>query len=202
MIIINNYYKLTNFEFQLMMVNLPQTYLLGLCFLLVIISILVGRQLYKVRKDEMKLLKLEKEDSNTQEDSAKMYELASVQLKKRLYPQATSTLKQALKKLDGEPEEAKALIENALGFALAAQNDFKSAVIHYKKALTAKSDYPVALNNLGFAYQRLLKEDEAYKNYQEVLKLDPSNKTAISQIKRLERIVGKDKDQLLNKKGF
>ena len=185
-----------------MMVNLPQTYLLGLCFLLVIISILVGIQLYKVRKDEMKLLKLEKEDSNTQEDSAKMYELASVQLKKRLYPQATSTLKQALKKLDGEPEEAKALIENALGFALAAQNDFKSAVIHYKKALTAKSEYPVALNNLGFAYQRLLKEDEAYKNYQEVLKLDPSNKTAISQIKRLERIIGIDKDQLLNKKGF
>ena len=185
-----------------MMVNLPQTYLVGLCFLLVIISILVGRQLYKVRKDEMKLLKLEKEDSKTQEDSAKMYELASVQLKKRLYPQAISTLKQALKKLDGEPEEAKALIENALGFALAAQNDFKSAVIHYKKALTAKSEYPVALNNLGFAYQRLLKENEAYKNYQEVLKLDPSNKTAISQIKRLERIIGKDKDQLLNKKGF
>ena len=185
-----------------MIVNLPQTYLIGLCLLLVIIAILVGRQLFKVRKDEMKLIKLEKEDSKTNADSAKMYELASVQLKKRLYPQATTTLKQALKKLDGEPEEAKALIENALGFALAAQNDFKSAVIHYKKALTAKSEYPVALNNLGFAYQRLLKEDEAYKNYQEVLKLDPNNKTAISQIKRLERIIGKDKDQLLNKKGF
>ena len=185
-----------------MIVNLPQTYLIGLCLLLVIIAFLVGKQLYKVRQDEMKLIKLEKEDSNTREDSSKMYELASVQLKKRLYPQATSTLKQALKKLDGEPEEAKALIENALGFALAAQNDFKSAVIHYKKALTAKSEYPVALNNLGFAYQRLLKEGEAYKNYQEVLKLDPNNKTAISQIKRLERIIGKDKDQLLNKKGF
>ena len=185
-----------------MIVNLPQTYLIGLCLLLVIIAVLVGRQLYKVRKDEMKLIKLEKEDSKTNEDSAKMYELASVQLKKRLYPQATTTLKQALKKLDGEPQEAKALIENALGFALAAQNDFKSAVIHYKKALTAKSEYPVALNNLGFAYQRLLKEDEAYKNYQEVLKLDPNNKTAISQIKRLERIIGKDKDELLNKKGF
>ena len=185
-----------------MIVNLPQTYLIGLCLLLFIIAILVGRQLFKVRKDEMKLIKLEKEDSKTNEDSAKMYELASVQLKKRLYPQATTTLKQALKKLDGEPQEAKALIENALGFALAAQNDFKSAVIHYKKALTAKSEYPVALNNLGFAYQRLLKDDEAYKNYQEVLKLDPNNKTAISQIKRLERIIGKDKDQLLNKKGF
>tara|TARA_Y100001968_G_scaffold317252_1_gene346043 strand:- start:343 stop:900 length:558 start_codon:yes stop_codon:yes gene_type:complete len=183
-------------------ISLPQTYLIGLSLLLLVIAILVGRQLYKVRNDELKLIKLEKEDSNTKEDSAKMYELASVQLKKRLYPQATSTLKQALKKLDGEPDEAKALIENALGFALAAQNDFKSAIIHYKKALIAKSDYPVALNNLGFAYQRLLKEDEAYKNYKEVLKLDPNNKTAISQIKRLERIIGKNNDQLIGKKGF
>ena len=185
-----------------MALNLPQTYLIGLCLLLSVIAILVGRQLLKVRRDELKLIKLEEEESKTSEDSAKMYELASVQLKKRLYPQATSTLKQALKKLDGEPEEAKALIENALGFALAAQNDFKSAVIHYKKAISAKSEYPVALNNLGFAYQRLLKEDEAYKNYQEVLKLDPNNKTAISQIKRLERIIGKSKDELIEKKGF
>jgi len=185
-----------------MTLNLPQTYLIGLSLLLFIIAILVGRQIFKVRKEELKLIQLEKEDSNTKEDSAKMYELASVQLKKRLYPQATSTLKQALKKLDGEPDEAKALIENALGFALAAQNDFKSAVIHYKKALTAKSEYPVALNNLGFAYQRLLKEDEAYKHYQEVLKLDPNNKTAIAQVKRLERILGKEKDQVLEKKGF
>ena len=185
-----------------MTLDLPQTYLIGLCLLLLVIAILVGRQLLKVRRDELKLIKLEKEEAGTTEDSAKMYELASVQLKKRLYPQATSTLKQALKKLDGEPEEAKALIENALGFALAAQNDFKSAVIHYKKALIAKSEYPVALNNLGFAYQRLLQEDEAYKNYKEVLKLDPKNKTAISQIKRLERIIGTKKDQLIEKKGF
>ena len=95
-----------------MTLNLPQTYLIGLSLLLLVIAILVGRQLYKVRRDELKLIKLEKEEANTKEDSAKMYELASVQLKKRLYPQATSTLKQALKKLDGEPQEAKALIEN------------------------------------------------------------------------------------------
>ena len=54
--------------------NLPQTYLIGLTLLLLVISILVWRQLYKVRKDELKLIKLEKEDSNTKEDSAKMYE--------------------------------------------------------------------------------------------------------------------------------
>ena len=81
MLIINNYYTLNKFNtyFQQMIFNLPQAYLIGLCLLLAIIAILVGRQLYKVRKDEMKLLKLEKEDSKTNEDSAKMYELASFQ---------------------------------------------------------------------------------------------------------------------------
>ena len=181
---------------------LPQTYLIGLTGLLVIVAILVGRQLLTVRNDEVNLIKLEKGGANVSKNAAELYELASVQLRKRLYPQATTTLKKALKQLDNEPNEAKALIENALGFALAAQNDFKSAVIHYKKALIAKSEYPVALNNLGFAYQRLLKENEAYKHYQEALKLDPNNKTAKSQIKRLERIIGKDRDQLLDKKGF
>ena len=185
-----------------MILNLPQTYLIGLCLLLFIIAVLVGKQLYKVRKEEMTLINLEKLDSKTEEDAAKMYELASVQLNKRLYPQATSTLKKALKKIDNEPNEAKALLENALGFALAAQNDFKSAVVHYKKALSAKAEYPVALNNLGFAYQRLLKENDAYQNYKEVLKIDPNNKTAISQIKKIERIIGKNTTNSLDKKGF
>ena len=40
-----------------MTLNLPQTYLIGLCSLLLVIAILVGRQLYKVRKDELKLIK-------------------------------------------------------------------------------------------------------------------------------------------------
>ena len=185
-----------------MNLNLPQTYLIGLCCLLLVIAILVGRQLFKVRKDEMRLINLEKTVSDIEQDAAIMYELASVQLKKRLYPQATSTLKKALQQLNDEPDEAKALIENALGFALAAQNDFKSAVIHYRKALKAKSEYSVALNNLGFAYQQLLQENEAYKNYQEVLKFDPKNKTANLQIKKIERRTGITNAQSLQKKGF
>jgi len=43
-----------------MMLNLPQTYLIGLCCLLLVIAILVGRQLLKVRKNEMRLIDLEK----------------------------------------------------------------------------------------------------------------------------------------------
>ena len=165
---------------------LPQAYLIGITFLLVIVAILVGRQLLTVRNDEVNLIKLEKGGANASKNAAELYELASVQLRKRLYPQATSTLKKAIKQLSNEPDEAKALIENALGFALAAQEDFEAAVGHYRTALKAKADYPVALNNLAYAKQRLSDDNEALRLYKEVLTIDPKNKTAKKQLQRLE----------------
>jgi len=182
--------------------SLPQTYLIGLSALLVIIAILAGRQVLRVRRDEMELIRLEKVGNNTSADSAKLYELASVELRKRLYPQAISTLKKSLKALDSEPSEAKAIIENALGYALAAQDNFKEAINHYEKAIKAKSNYPVALNNLAFAKQKLMKEDEAFELYQLVLGIDPGNKTAKRQIKKMEKIKGSNSSNIVYKKGF
>ena len=166
---------------------LPQAYLLALTGLLVIVAVLVGRQLLKVRKDEAELIQLEKVCANTSKDAAELYELASVQLRKRLYPQATTNLRKALKRLDNEPNEAKALIENALGFALAAQEDFEAAVGHNKTALKANEDYPVALYKLAFAKHRLKQENEAIELYKKVLIIDPKNKTAKRQIRQLKR---------------
>ncbi len=186
-----------------MNMDLPQTYLIGLSLLLLIIAILVGRQLLKVRANELKLIKLEKDGSSSTQSAAELYELASVQIKKRLYPQAISTLKKALKELnDNEPNEAIALIENALGFAMAAQDDFKSAIVHYKKAIKAKSDYPVALNNLAFANQKIMQDEKAYEIYLEVVKIDPTNKTALEQMKKVERRTGINKETIEEKKGF
>ena len=166
---------------------LPQTYLLGLIGLLAIVAVVVGRQLLRVRKDELNLIQLEQDGAAASKDAGQLYELASVQLRKRLYPQATANLRQALKRLSGEPDDAKALVENALGFALAAQKDFNGAVKHYKAAINAKADYPVALNNLAFARERLLQPEEAAGLYREVLKLEPSNSIATKRLKRLER---------------
>ncbi len=182
----------------------PQTYLIGLIGLLAIVAVLVGRQLLRVRKDEMKLLRLEKAGASSSKEAADLYELASVQLKKRLYTQATGTLRQALRKLKDEPDEAKALIENALGFAIAAQDDFEAAVIHYRAALSAKEDYPVALNNLAYAQQRLNKPNEALELYKKVLTIEPNNKTAAKQLKRLEKNQGKVNENILKAedKGF
>ena len=165
----------------------PQTYLLGLIGLLSIVAVLVGRQLLRVRRDELSLIRLEQEGAAASRDAGQLYDLASVQLRKRLYPQATTTLRQALKRLAGEPDEARALVENALGFALAAQKDFEGAVKHYKAALQAKPDYPVALNNLAFARERLLDLDEAAELYRQSLKLEPTNATASRRLKRVEQ---------------
>lgn len=79
----------------------PETYLIGLIGLLLIFAILVARQLLRVRKDETNLIRLEKKGTATSKEASELYELASVQLRKRFYPQAITSLKKALKLLDG-----------------------------------------------------------------------------------------------------
>ncbi len=166
---------------------LPQAYLLGLVVLLAGAAFVVARQILRVRREESTLARLEAPGADR--DAATLYELGSVQLRKRLYGQALDTLKQALKQAEaeGSPEEARALITNAIGFSLAAQGNYKTAIRHYQAALRAKPEYPVALNNLAFALEKQQKLEEAREAYNQALALDPGNRTAQRRLKRLER---------------
>ncbi len=167
---------------------LPQAYLIGLVAILLIAAVVVGRQIWRVRRDEATLSRLEQQGEGAPADAGSLYELASVQLRKRLYGQAVDNLKRALRKAESgqEPAEALALIQNALGFALAAQNNPKAAVRHYRAALAAKPDYPVALNNLAFALEKQGQLEEAISSYRQVLELESGNSTARKRLKRLE----------------
>ena len=167
--------------------SLPQAYLIGLLVLLGGAAVLVARQILRVRSDELALARLESQAKQSEQSAADLYELASVQLRKRLYGQAIDSLKRASKRSAQEPPEAPALIENALGFALAAQSNYTAAIKHYRAALRAKADYPVALNNLAFALEKQQKPDEAKATYEQVLALDGNNRTARKRLKRLER---------------
>ena len=168
--------------------SLPQAYLIGLLVILGGAAVVVARQILRVRRDEIALIRLENSSKSGEQTAADLYELASVQLRKRLYNQAADNLKQASKCSAGEPPEAQALIENALGFALAAQNNYSAAIKHYRTALRAKADYPVALNNLAFALEKQQKPEEAKETYLYVLELDSGNGTAKKRLKRLERL--------------
>lgn len=173
---------------------LPDAYLLGLIGLLAIAAVAVARQILLVRADELTLSRLggNKKADTSSLDAASLYELASVQLRKRLFGQATDTLKAALKQSEAEqsPAEARALMENAMGFALAAQSKYPAAIRHYRSAIKAKPDYPVALNNLAFALEKQAKLEEARQAYSQVLELDPGNKTALKRLKSLDRRAG------------
>ena len=166
---------------------LPQAYLIGLIVLLGGAAVVVARQILRVRRDESTLSRLEGVVKSNDRSCADLYELGSVQLRKRLYGEAAASLKLALKSCGDEPAEAQALIQNALGFALAAQNNYAAAIRHYRSALKFKQDYPVALNNLAFALEKQSKGEEARTTYRQVLELDASNSTARKRLKRLER---------------
>jgi tetratricopeptide (TPR) repeat protein len=173
---------------------LPQAYLIGLIVLLGAAAVLVGRQILRVRKDEQALARLSSGGASGGQptDSVGLYELASVQLRKRLYGQAVDNLKLALRKAQAEkaPDEARALIENAYGFALAAQSKFSEAIRHYRSALQIKPDYPVALNNLAYALGKQGEPQEAIDTYSRVLALEPTNGTARKGLKTMERRLG------------
>jgi len=173
---------------------LPQAYLIGLIVLLGAAAVLVGRQILRVRKDEQALSRLSSPGPGGARlaDSVGLYELASVQLRKRLYGQAVDNLKLALRKAQAEkaPDEARALIENAYGFALAAQSKFSEAIRHYRSALQIKPDYPVALNNLAYALGKLGDTEEARDTYAKVAALEPANGTARKGLKTMDRRLG------------
>jgi tetratricopeptide (TPR) repeat protein len=173
---------------------LPQAYLIGLIVLLGGAAFVVARQILRVRRDETALMRLGGggSDADRPNDPGTLYELASVQLRKRLYAEAADTLKQALKaaERDPVPDEARALMENALGFTLAAESKYPVAIRHYRAALRAKPDYPVALNNLAFALEKQIKPEEARALYDQVLQLEPDNKTARKRLRILNRRSG------------
>ena len=179
-----------------------QSYLIILFAILVIISIFVFRQFLKTRSEELNLVKYEQMGLDSLTQASELYEFGSIQIKKRLYPEATKTFLKAIEFYESEPNEAKAIIENALGFSYAAQNQFKKAIKHYNSAIKSLPNYTVALNNLGSAQQRLLDYDQAYATYKKVLVIDPSNKTAIKKSKELEKRNKYNPYKGTNDKGF
>ena len=179
-----------------------QSYLLILFFLLIIISIFVFRQFLKTRNEEISLVKYEQRGIESLETATELYEFGSIQIKKRLYSQATKTFLKAMKNSKDEPNEGKAIIENALGFTYAAQKDYKKAIKHYQSALVSLPRYTVALNNLGAAYQSLLNYKQALLTYKKVLDIDPKNRTAIKKTNELNKRNKYEPFKEVNNRGF
>ena len=122
-----------------------QSYLIILFLVLIIISVFVFRQFLRTRNEELNLVKFEQKGLDSLTKASELYEFGSIQIKKRLYTEATKPFLKAVEYYENEPNEAKAIIENALGFSYAAQNEFKKAIKHYNLAIKSLPDYTVCL---------------------------------------------------------
>ncbi|NJM64297.1 MAG: tetratricopeptide repeat protein [Acaryochloris sp. RU_4_1] len=187
--------------------NLAALYLGLFLVLLGFAAWFVFRQVFKTRKNELKISQLEakfKKQAGTLEE---YYELGSIYLRKKLYVQAVTQLKQALKmaeteingetNADAEEEDIEtspvaeplAPLYNALGYAYFGQEQFDMAIRNYKEALKCKTNYLVAMNNLAHAYERKKLMKQALETYDEVLSQDPKNDTAKRRSRSLRKQV-------------
>jgi tetratricopeptide (TPR) repeat protein len=156
--------------------TLPILYVSLLVGLLSIAAVFLFRQIFKTRKTETTLNRLQAKLNKEKGTAQEYYELGSIYLDKRVYAPAITLFQKALK--EDLPETENALVHNALGFAYFAQEQYDLAIRQYKEALQASPTYVTALNNIGHAYERKQLSTQALEAYEQALKLEPNNPTA------------------------
>ncbi len=88
---------------------------------------------------------------NEEASAEDYFELGVILLRKKLFTQANSYLKKALKDWDEEEgdEEVLAQVYNALGYSYFNLDRVEDAIKQYKKAVELQPGYLTAWNNLG-----------------------------------------------------
>ncbi|MBE9227900.1 tetratricopeptide repeat protein [Phormidium sp. LEGE 05292] len=157
---------------------LPVVYLSILLVLLSGAAFAILRQIFKTRKVETSLSRLQNKLKNEKGTAQEYYELGSIYLDKNLFSQSVNVFQKALKEAENEESENTALIYNGLGFAYFAQEQYDLAIRQYKEALKLNPQYVTAINNLGHAYEKKKLTTPALQAYEDVLKIEPNNQIA------------------------
>ena len=166
------------------------TYLGILIALLGHSAFFIIRQVFKTRRIETTLSRLQKKLTKEKGTAQEYYELGSLLLDKKLFSQSALYLQQALKALTEEEETENApLIYNALGYAYFAQNQYDLAIRQYKSALKVAPGYVTALNNLGHSYEKKQLTVQALECYDQALMIEPDNSTAKRRAQSLRKRV-------------
>jgi tetratricopeptide (TPR) repeat protein len=166
----------------------PVLYVSLLLGLLSIAAVAVFRQIFKTRRVEMRLNRLESKLAKDSGTAQEYYELGSIYLDKKIFAQAILLFQKALK-VEELPDAEAALIHNALGYAYFAQEQYDLAIRQYKDALKFNPNYVFALNNLGHAYERKQLVGPALEAYEQVLALESTNVTAKRRAESLRKRV-------------
>jgi tetratricopeptide (TPR) repeat protein len=166
--------------------NFPIIYVIALLGLLSATGVFVFLQVFKTRKLESAMGRLQRKLKQEKGTALDYYELGSIQLDKRLYAQSIINFQRALKadELEGD---ALAAVYNALGFAYFAQEQYDLSMKQYKEALKLSPNYVTAMNNLGHSYERKQLASQALAMYEQALALEPQNSTALRRAESLRK---------------
>ncbi|EAW36514.1 tetratricopeptide repeat protein [Lyngbya sp. PCC 8106] len=171
--------------------RLPVVYLLLLVALLFGVGFFVLRQIFKTRRVEDQLSRLQKKLSQEKGTAQEYYELGCIYNDKKLYSQAIVVFQKALKISDQDQESQNLpLVYNALGYAYFAQEQYDIAIRQYKEALKLAPEYVTAYNNLGYAYERKKLTAQALEAYEQALQGDPKNVIARQRAESLRKRLG------------
>lgn len=167
--------------------NLLLVYLALLLTLLGIAAFLILRQVFRTRRIEQTLNRLQTKLTKAKGTAQEYFELGSLLIDKKLYTQASLYLQQSLKSLDKEETDNAALIYNALGFVYFSQEQYDLAIRNYKEALKIDPNYVTALNNLANSYEKKQLTQQALEMYEKVLEIEPKNSTAKRRAESLKK---------------
>ncbi len=157
--------------------NFPVIYVAVLLALLSAAGVFLFQQVFKTRKLESALDRLQKKLTKEKGTALEYYELGSILLDKRIYVQAIANFQKAIKATELEGDSL-AAVYNALGYAYFAQEQYDLAMKQYREALKLSPEYVTAMNNLGHAYERKQMSAKAVEMYEQALALEPKNETA------------------------
>ena len=174
----------------------PLLYLSILLVSLITLSVFIGRQIIERKEIEDNLSVLQNKIRNNEASAEDYYELGSIYLSKKLFDQAILQFRYALQIWKNEDLEGISSLYNTIGFTYAETEQYELAIYYYKEALKNDDDYTVALNNLGYAYEKQRMISEALSAYRQVIEREPENETAASRIQILKRRIPKSDDRI------
>jgi tetratricopeptide (TPR) repeat protein len=169
----------------------PLLYLSILLLALATLSVFIGGQILERKRIEDNLSNLQNKIRNNKADADDYYELGSIYLSKKLFDQAIMQFRYALQIWKSEDFEGISNLYNTIGFTYAETEQYELAIYYYKEALKNDTEYTVALNNLGYAYEKQKMLKEAFNTYRQVIEKEPNNETALSRIQILKRRIPK-----------
>ena len=169
----------------------PVLYLSILLISLLVLSFFIGRQIVERKKIEDDLSILQNKIRNKEAHAEDYYELGSIYLSKKLFDQAILQFRYALQVWKNEDFGGISRLYNTIGFTYSETEQYELAIYYYQEALKSDENYNIALNNLGYAYEKQRMIKEAISTYKKVIETEPQNETAISRIQVLKRRIPK-----------